>query len=131
MGTTSSVAPPDRSPVPDYTKLYGLAGRVMVVLGGGNGIGRQTCHALAQAGAKVICVDCDQARAAAVAEEVDGIALAGDITQRSDIERIFADARKHGQLRGVVDIVGMPHLGPLANLDDRRWASQFDLVLTH
>ena len=25
----------------------------------------------------------------------------------------------------------MPHLGPLANLDDVRWASQFDLVLNH
>jgi NAD(P)-dependent dehydrogenase (short-subunit alcohol dehydrogenase family) len=121
----------DRSPVPDYRTLYGLAGRVVVVLGGGNGIGRQTCHALAQAGAKVVCVDRDAARAAAVAKEVRGVAHAGDVTKRSDVERIFAAARQLGEVRGVVDIVGMPHLGPLANLDDRLWASQFDLVLTH
>jgi NAD(P)-dependent dehydrogenase (short-subunit alcohol dehydrogenase family) len=121
----------DRSPVPDYRTLYGHAGRVMVVLGGGNGIGRQTCHGLAQAGAKVVCVDRDEARAAAVAQEVRGVAHAGDVTKRSDVERIFADARQLGEIRGVVDIVGMPHLGPLANLDDRLWASQFDLVLTH
>ncbi len=127
----SLVDPTDRSPVPDYKKLHGLDGRVMVVLGGGNGIGRQTCHALAQAGARVVCVDRDLARASAVAEEVKGTALTGDITQRNDVERIFTDARKHGPIRGVIDIVGMPHLGPLANLDDRRWASQFDLVLTH
>src|SRR5262249_29692819 len=47
------------------------------------------------------------------------------------MERIFAAAREHGPVRGVIDIVGMPHLGPLANLDDRLWGSQFDLVLTH
>jgi NAD(P)-dependent dehydrogenase (short-subunit alcohol dehydrogenase family) len=131
MAAPSIAGPTDRSPVPDYKKLHSLDGRVMVVLGGGNGIGRQTCHALAQAGATVVCVDRDRELASAVAEEVRGVALAGDITQRSDVERIFTDARKHGQIRGVIDIVGMPHLGPLANLDDRRWASEFDLVLTH
>jgi NAD(P)-dependent dehydrogenase (short-subunit alcohol dehydrogenase family) len=122
---------PDRSPVPNYTTLYGLTGRVMVVLGGGNGIGRRTCHALAQAGPRVVCVDRDQARAEAVAREVNGVAQAGDVTKRTDVERIFAAARREGEVRGVVDIVGMPHLGPLAKLDDRLWASQFDLVLTH
>src|SRR5262245_24427372 len=131
MTATPSAGRPDRSQVPDYKKLYDLHGRVMVVLGGGNGIGRQTCHALAQAGAKVVCVDRDAALASAVAAEVDGIAGVGDVTQRHDVERIFAAARQHGPIRGVVDIVGMPHLGPLASLDDARWASQFDLVLTH
>jgi NAD(P)-dependent dehydrogenase (short-subunit alcohol dehydrogenase family) len=103
----------------------------MVVLGGGNGIGRQTCHALAQAGAKVVCVDREEARAVAVAQEVGGVALCGDVTRRPDVTRIFTAARERGPVRGVVDIVGMPHLGPLAKLDDRLWASQFDLVLTH
>ena len=122
----------DVSPVPDYTKSFQLAGRIFVVLGGGNGIGRQTCHALAQAGAKVVCVDRDATLAEAVAGEVGGLALSGDITRREHVERIFAEAHERaGPVRGAVDIVGMPHLGPLANLDDRLWASQFDLVLTH
>jgi NAD(P)-dependent dehydrogenase (short-subunit alcohol dehydrogenase family) len=131
MTTPSNSNETDRSPVPDYRTLYSLAGRVIVVLGGGNGIGRQTCHALAQAGARVVCVDRDETRAAVVAREVDGIAHAADVTKRDDVERVFATARQHGAVRGVVDIVGMPHLGPLANLDDQMWASQFDLVLTH
>jgi NAD(P)-dependent dehydrogenase (short-subunit alcohol dehydrogenase family) len=67
-----------------------------------------------------------------VAAEIGGLAQAGDITQRGDVERIFAASHKEaGRVRGVVDIVGMPHLGPLADLDDRLWTSQFDLVLTH
>jgi NAD(P)-dependent dehydrogenase (short-subunit alcohol dehydrogenase family) len=131
MAATSPPGRPDQTPVPDYKRLYDLTGRVMVVLGGGNGIGRQTCHALAQAGATVACVDRDQALADAVAAEVDGVPLVGDMTQRQEVERVFAAAAKHGPIRGAIDIVGMPLLGPLANLDDRGWATQFDLVLTH
>ena len=132
MAMTATAGHRDVSPVPDYTKSFQLAGRVFVVLGGGNGIGRQTCHALAQAGAKVVCVDRDAKLAEAVADEVSGLGLSGDITRRDDVERIFAEAHKQaGPVRGAVDIVGMPHLGPLANLDDQLWASQFDLVLTH
>ena len=89
----------DRTLVPDYKKLYDLAGRVIVVLGGGNGIGRQTCHALAQAGATIVCVDRDETLADAVATEVEGVALVGDVTQRHEVERIFAaaEARAHSR----------------------------------
>jgi NAD(P)-dependent dehydrogenase (short-subunit alcohol dehydrogenase family) len=122
----------DRSIVPDYQTLFRLDGRAFVVLGGGNGIGRQVCHALAQAGGRIACVDRDPALAQYVASEVNGVALTGDITQRADVERIFAQAHEAlGPITGLVDIVGMPHLGPLENLDDARWASQFDLVLNH
>ena len=40
-------------------KLLDLAGRGFVVLGAGQGIGEQAAHALAQAGATVMCVDND------------------------------------------------------------------------
>src|SRR6516162_5659682 len=96
MTTPPSSNETDRSPVPDYRTLYSLAGRVMVVLGGGNGIGRQTCHALAQAGTKVVCVDRDETRASAVAREVDGVAHAADVTKRGEVELVFAAARQHG-----------------------------------
>ena len=131
MAATIPPGRTDQTLVPDYKKLYDLTGRVMVVLGGGNGIGRQTCHALAQAGATVVCVDRDQALADAVAAEVKGVPLVGDVTQRREVERVFAAAAKHGPIRGAIDIVGMPLLGPLASLDDRGWTTQFDLVLTH
>ena len=43
----------DPEHVPDYRKLFSLEERVFAVLGGGAGIGRQSSHALAQAGATV------------------------------------------------------------------------------
>jgi NAD(P)-dependent dehydrogenase (short-subunit alcohol dehydrogenase family) len=122
----------DISPVPDYGHLPGIESRVFVVLGGGNGIGRQTCHALAQSGASVVCVDQVPELASAVAEEIGGLALVGDVATRGDVERLFDEASKQaGPVRGVVDIVGMPLVGPLASLDDDGWKRQFDLVLTH
>jgi NAD(P)-dependent dehydrogenase (short-subunit alcohol dehydrogenase family) len=65
----------DPEHVPDYRRLFSLDQRVFVVVGGGAGIGRQSSHALAQAGATVVVVDTDPAAAAAVAAEVGGIAL--------------------------------------------------------
>ena len=41
----------DDSTVPDYFARLRLDGRPFVVLGAGQGIGRQTTHALSQAGA--------------------------------------------------------------------------------
>jgi NAD(P)-dependent dehydrogenase (short-subunit alcohol dehydrogenase family) len=127
-----TAAPQDHSPVPDYSALIRLNRRVFVVLGAGNGIGRQVSHALAQCGARVACVDRDPDLADYVAKEVGGRALSGDITKRADVERVFAQAGEAlGPVTGAVDIVGMPHLGPLANLSDALWASQFDLVVNH
>lgn len=122
----------DPEHVPDYRKLFSLEERVFVVLGGGAGIGRQSSHALAQAGATVVVVDRDGAAAAAVASEVAGIALTADVTRRDSVEEIFAGAaRQAGPVRGMVDIVGVASLGPLAELDDAGWDRQFDLVLRH
>jgi NAD(P)-dependent dehydrogenase (short-subunit alcohol dehydrogenase family) len=122
----------DPEHVPDYRSLFSLDQRVFVVLGGGAGIGRQSSHALAQAGATVVVVDTDPAAAAAVAAEVGGIALSADVTRRRSVEEVFADAaRQAGPVRGVVDIVGVASLGPLAALDDAGWDRQFDLVLRH
>jgi NAD(P)-dependent dehydrogenase (short-subunit alcohol dehydrogenase family) len=122
----------DPEHVPDYRKLFSLEERVFVVLGGGAGIGRQSSHALAQAGATVVVVDTDGTAAAAVAAEIGGIALTADVTRRDSVEEVFAAAaRQAGPVRGVVDIVGVAALGPLAGLDDAGWDRQFDLVLRH
>ena len=104
----------DPEHVPDYRRLFWMDERVFVVLGGGAGIGRQSSHALAQAGATVVVVDRDGAAAAAVAAEVGGIALTADVTRRSSVEGVFADTIRYaGPVRGVVDIVGVASLGPL------------------
>jgi NAD(P)-dependent dehydrogenase (short-subunit alcohol dehydrogenase family) len=128
MGTAESVA----VPVPDYLSLLRLDGRGFVVLGAGQGIGEQTAHALAQAGARVLCVDRDEGLATRIAEATGGKACAAEVTSRAEMQRIFAEARSaFGRIHGVVDIIGVAGIKPLSQTDDEAWDRQFDIVLRH
>jgi NAD(P)-dependent dehydrogenase (short-subunit alcohol dehydrogenase family) len=124
---------PERSPVANYANPASLEGRGFVVIGAGQGIGRQTCHALAQAGARVICVDRDPELANAIASEAEGVACVADVTARNDVERIFAEAVKHfdDKLSGLVDIVGMADVRSIPDTDEACWNRNFDLGVRH
>lgn len=117
---------------PDYLSLLRLDGRGFVLLGAGQGIGEQTAYALAQAGARVLCVDKDAQLARNIAERVGGIPCAADATSRADMQRVFDTARQHfGRIHGVVDIIGVAGVKPLTEFDDAAWDQQFDIVVRH
>ena len=122
----------DTSEVPDYQAQLRLDGKRFVVAGAGQGIGRQTTHALAAAGAKVLCIDYEQAAAEHVANEVYGVPFVADVRERDQIEAAFAAARSElGGVDGVVDIVGMARYGPLLDTSDEDWDWTFGMVLRH
>jgi len=128
MATYSSASPDD---VPDYLRLARLDGKVFIVLGAGQGIGRQAAHVLSQAGANVVCVGRREEPTLKVAEEVGGIACIADALVREDMARVFKEAGRAGTLGGVVDILGMPNIKPLAEYSDDEWDAQFDVNLRH
>lgn len=118
--------------VPDYLSLLRLSGQGFVVLGAGQGIGAQAALALAQAGARVLCVDRDAGLAQAIAQQAGGVACAADATSRPDMQRVFDTARAcFGRVHGAVDIIGVAGIKPIAAVDDVAWAQQFDIVLRH
>jgi NAD(P)-dependent dehydrogenase (short-subunit alcohol dehydrogenase family) len=122
----------DDTPVPDFASMLRLDGRSFVVIGAGQGIGRQAAHALAAVGARPLCVDLDDALAREVATETGGLPWCGDATKRADVDRLFADAASQlGRIDGVVDIIGMTRYGPLVDLSDEDWDWHFDIVLRH
>jgi NAD(P)-dependent dehydrogenase (short-subunit alcohol dehydrogenase family) len=117
---------------PDYLSKLSLRGRGFVVLGAGQGIGEQVSHALAQAGARVMCVDRDESLAQKVARDIDGLPFRADVTSRPDMQQVFATAETaFGRVAGAIDIVGVSNLRALSEVDDDAWAAQFDIVLRH
>ena len=69
-----------------------LADRMAVITGAGSGIGRATAERFAQEGARVVCFDTDAEAAGAVAADVNGLAVVGDVTDADDVERVFREA---------------------------------------
>lgn len=124
----------DNQPIPDYTALSRVDGKTYVVAGAGQGMGRQSCHALKQAGArKIVCIDIDIDRARDIADEVGiGVPWAGDMTKRADVAALaeFAE-RELGSIDGLVDIVGMARWQSLLELDDDNWDWSHDMNLRH
>ncbi len=122
----------DSSPVPDFMGRLRLDGKGVVVVGAGAGIGRQSAHALAQAGARVLCVDLEADLAKEIADEVGGVAWSGDATDRSEVERLVRESQAAlGRVDAVVDIIGMSRYGDLVDMDDDEWDWHFRIVLRH
>jgi NAD(P)-dependent dehydrogenase (short-subunit alcohol dehydrogenase family) len=122
----------DDTQVPDYPSLVRLDGKRFVVIGAGQGIGRQATHALAKCGARVVCVDREPGLAKEIADEVDGIPWVGDVIQRSEVERLFTEGpAQMGGLDGIVDIVGMSQYQSLLDIDDEQWEWHQDICIRH
>ena len=67
-----------------------VAGKIVVVTGGGNGIGQAMCEAFHKAGAaKVVVADLDGQRAEAVASTMDGAAMSCDVGRERDIKQLI------------------------------------------
>jgi 3-oxoacyl-[acyl-carrier protein] reductase len=107
--------------------LFGMEGKRILVLGGGQGMGEATVRLLICLGAAVAVVDREQDRAIRVAAEVarsgatarpfsfdvlDDYALVAGIAH---IEREF------GPLDGMATVIGMAAWSPLIDLDMRTW----------
>jgi NAD(P)-dependent dehydrogenase (short-subunit alcohol dehydrogenase family) len=70
-----------------------LAGKVAVVTGGAAGIGRALCRRFAAEGAAVVVADVDAPGAAAVAREIGGLAVPGDMSVEADVVALVDAAR--------------------------------------
>ena len=72
-----------------------VKGRVVVVTGGGNGIGRALCRRFAAEGARaVIVADVQAAAAEQVAREIDGRAIAANVAREPEVVRLVEQVIK-------------------------------------
>jgi NAD(P)-dependent dehydrogenase (short-subunit alcohol dehydrogenase family) len=75
-----------------------LAGKVVVVTGGANGIGRALCRRFKTEGAKAIVVaDVNAAGCTQVADEIGGTAIATDVSSEADVDALVQQTiARHG-----------------------------------
>jgi NAD(P)-dependent dehydrogenase (short-subunit alcohol dehydrogenase family) len=103
-----------------------LEGRVALVTGGGSGIGANIARSLAQAGMTVWVTGRTPARIEAVAQEIGGHALPGDVSREEDVARWFEQA---GPVDLLVNNAGVS--GPTVTFDQEQPASWWQVFETN
>ena len=109
-----------------------FTGKVALVTGGGNGIGRATSVAFARQGAKVVVVDRDEAGAQATVGIIrqnngDAVAVTADVTKVADVKAyVKAAVETYGRIDCFFNNAGIEgKLAPTAEYDE----AMFDAVI--
>lgn len=87
---------------PEGSVKHENSGRVVLVSGGANGIGRAICEAFNNSGAAVICLDVDETAASTLSENIEFVR--GDTSVEADCENAVSFAmEQHGGLDVLVN----------------------------
>ena len=111
----------------------GLKGKVAIVTGGSDGIGKATALRLAEEGAHVaICARrkelVDQVGAEIQKLGAQGLALVADMSKAADVERFMkAVAERFGRIDILVNNAGTSKRGAFLELTDEEWSADLEL----
>ena len=101
-----------------------LAGQVALVTGGGRGIGANIARELGSAGMHVAVSARSSAQVEAVARDIDGVAIVGDMSKEDDVKRMVDEV-------GVIDLLvanaGIGNRGVAWELDPDEWWRVFEV----
>ena len=108
--------------------MEALTDQVAVVTGAALGIGRGIASVLSAEGARVVVVDVDGDVATRTAEELGGVALAADVTDRASVEAMAARVTEDlGRIDIVAANAGIYPFADLTELTEELWTRVMDL----
>ena len=128
-----------------------LARQVVVVIGAGSGIGKETAHRLVKEGAHIVCVDLNEASAQATAKEITdkhgvGIGVAGTgLSNCGPALGLAANITERASIRAMLDRVALAYGGfdsicvtagifvpsdTTGHIPDDKWALTFAINVT-
>jgi 3-oxoacyl-[acyl-carrier protein] reductase len=103
-----------------------LANKIALVTGAASGFGAGIARRYASEGAKVVCADLNLAGAEAIAKEIGGVAVGGDVSRGPDVAAMVAKAvEAFGGLDILVNNAGTTHRNqPLLDVTE----AEFDRI---
>jgi D-sorbitol dehydrogenase (acceptor) len=107
-----------------------LAGKIAIVTGGAQGIGRGICLRYAEEGAKVVVADLKQEAAELVAREIgdDALAFAVDVRDQAQVQRLVdATVERFGGIDILVNNAGLGKIIPFFDTTEADWDLMFDV----
>lgn len=110
---------------------YDFTGRTVIVTGAARGIGAGIATAFTASGAHVFAVDRDGEALATAAKESGAEALAGDVGNTADVDRLVATAvERTGRIDVLVNNAGILRDAMLWKLDDSDWDAVLSVHLS-
>ena len=110
-----------------------IQGRVVVVTGGANGIGRAMCHKFAQEGARgVVVADLDKEGAQRVAKEINGFPITTNAAKEADVKLLVeATTNQFGHIDVLCSNAGIGVAGG-PEAPDKDWQRSWEVnVMAH
>ncbi len=109
------------------TDLFGLEGKVALIIGGGQGMGEASARRLASVGCDIAIVDLDEGRARRVADDIRAMGrratvVLGDALDVNQAQGIVRRARSEmGRLDRLVTIIGQAVNEPSLEMTPEQW----------
>jgi NAD(P)-dependent dehydrogenase (short-subunit alcohol dehydrogenase family) len=119
----------------DLGRLLRLDGKVALVTGAAQRIGREIARTFAGQGARVVIADVQTEAGAAAAEEIDRLGgeaafVRADVGRSADVERMVAfAAERFGRFDILVNNAHWEKRGSVVELDEADWDRSFDVLL--
>ena len=112
--------------------MRGLAGKRVIVTGGGSGIGREVCRRFGQEGSEVAVLDRDSVGSTEtvrliIEEGGKASAYATDITDRDAVDAAVAEVAKGGPIDVLVNNAGWDEIMPFLDSDVTLWKKVIDI----
>ena len=122
----------------DYKEKFSVAGKKCIVTGGAQGLSRGMAEGLLENGAEVVLMDLQAEKLQKVVDEYNAMgykayAVAGNLSQKSEIDRMFDEAMQYlgGELDVMIPAAGIQRRYEPWEFPEEQWRLVIDVDLNH